>query len=157
MKTFSTVRAAEIVRMDRQRLNEDIASGIYPCAPATRAGKGRVWDENDLIALRLYGFLSNAFAAQSGPDRKRQTLKHVAGVFAHHLLEALRSEVAPDARLDFPIDGFNDQWVERKDSDPPSFWGDQTGSEIATMCISLAGLRKQVAGRIAEIETQTTK
>lgn len=53
----TTALAADIARIDRQRFNEAIASGFYPCAPETIAGRARTFDLNDLIALTIYGHL----------------------------------------------------------------------------------------------------
>lgn len=49
--------ACEAVGLDRDRFNEDVAAGIYTCAPPTDAGKARVFYEPDLIALYFYAHL----------------------------------------------------------------------------------------------------
>lgn len=54
----TTPLAADICRVDRQRLNEAIASGHYPCAPETISGRARVFNVLDLLALRIYGQLT---------------------------------------------------------------------------------------------------
>ncbi len=53
----TTALAADIARLDRQRFNEAVASGFYPCAPATIPGRARSFGLNDLIALRVYQHL----------------------------------------------------------------------------------------------------
>lgn len=53
----TTALAADIARIDRQRFNEAIASGFYPCAPETVAGRARSFNIQDLLALRVYGHL----------------------------------------------------------------------------------------------------
>ena len=49
--------AAEIANIDRQRFNEAVAEGFYPCAPSTVPGRARSFGINDLLALKLYGQL----------------------------------------------------------------------------------------------------
>lgn len=53
----TTALAADIARIDRQRFNEAIAAGFYPCAPETIAGRARSFNLEDLIALTVYGHL----------------------------------------------------------------------------------------------------
>lgn len=52
--TATTKLACNIAMTNPDRLNEAIRVGYYPCAPATRQGKARSFDVNDIIALRLY-------------------------------------------------------------------------------------------------------
>lgn len=49
--------AAEIADIDRQRFNEAVAEGFYPCAPKTVPGRARTFGLLDLLALKLYGQL----------------------------------------------------------------------------------------------------
>lgn len=49
--------AADIANIDRQRFNEAVAEGFYPCAPRTVPGRARTFGLNDLLALKLYGQL----------------------------------------------------------------------------------------------------
>jgi hypothetical protein len=49
--------ACEIARIDPLRLNEAIHAGFYPCAPETRPGSSRVYDVDQIVALRIYGVL----------------------------------------------------------------------------------------------------
>lgn len=54
------MRAADACRfagIDRSRLNEAIAAGLYSHAPKTIAGKARVFGENDLVALQVFASL----------------------------------------------------------------------------------------------------
>ncbi|MEQ3650420.1 hypothetical protein, partial [Hyphomonas sp.] len=66
---FPTAAACDIVGHNRQRLNEDIAQGFYPCAPEAHHKIGRWWNEDDLCALRVYSFLLNVYGAQDDRDR----------------------------------------------------------------------------------------
>lgn len=52
-----TALAAEIAMVHRQRFNEAVAEGFYPCAPATIRGATRVFDVNDIVTMRIYGRL----------------------------------------------------------------------------------------------------
>lgn len=52
-----TAVATEIAMVNRQRFNEAVAEGFYPCAPKTVRGATRVFDVNDIVALRVYGRL----------------------------------------------------------------------------------------------------
>ena len=54
MLKAKTATACEITRMDPKRLNEIASLGIYTCLPETRPGASRIFDRNDLIALRCY-------------------------------------------------------------------------------------------------------
>jgi len=55
--THPTTTACEIARIDRDRFNEAVARGTYPCAPEVVAGASRIFDFNDLAALVYYGQL----------------------------------------------------------------------------------------------------
>lgn len=53
----NTALAAEIAGIDRQRFNEAVAADFYPCAPKTVAGRARSFGVNDIVALKVYGYL----------------------------------------------------------------------------------------------------
>jgi hypothetical protein len=63
--------AARIAGIDRQRFNEAVAAGFYPCAPATLKGASRLFDEDDLIGLFIFGRLTehpiNLAPSSAGP------------------------------------------------------------------------------------------
>ncbi|GJE46187.1 hypothetical protein [Methylobacterium soli] len=52
-----TALATEIALVNRQRFNEAVAEGFYPCAPSTVRGATRLFDVNDIVTLRIYGRL----------------------------------------------------------------------------------------------------
>lgn len=55
MSTKLTIKAAcRVARIDRDRLNEHVAAGRFPCAPATVPGRARLFDPDDMIALWLF-------------------------------------------------------------------------------------------------------
>lgn len=50
-----TGTAVKIAGIDRDRFNEAVSAGRYPCAPKTQAGSARVFDTDDMVALVIYG------------------------------------------------------------------------------------------------------
>jgi hypothetical protein len=52
-----TALAADIAGVNRQRFNEAVAEGFYPCAPRTVRGATRLFDVNDILTLWVYGQL----------------------------------------------------------------------------------------------------
>jgi len=51
---LTTVAATRVAGLDRQRLNEYISMGDYPCAPATTPGKARLFDPDDVLGLIVF-------------------------------------------------------------------------------------------------------
>lgn len=51
---LTTVDACRIAGIARQRFNEFVASGDYPCAPPTIAGKARSFSLADVVALYVF-------------------------------------------------------------------------------------------------------
>lgn len=56
---LSAPDVCRLANVDRNRLNEAIARGDYPCAPETVPGARRLFGEADFIALATYGALTN--------------------------------------------------------------------------------------------------
>lgn len=81
---LTTKSACRVARMDRDRLNEHVAAGRFPCAPETTAGRARLFDPDDMIALWLFRELMD-----DGLDAS------TAGHIACKVAEAARQ--APDA------------------------------------------------------------
>lgn len=58
MTTFrprlTTIAACRVARIDRDRFNEHVAAGRFPCAPSTVPGRARLFDPDDMIALWLF-------------------------------------------------------------------------------------------------------
>jgi len=50
-----TALAVEIAQVDRDRFNEAVAAGHYPCAPHTLRGTTRLFEVDDVVALWVYG------------------------------------------------------------------------------------------------------
>ena len=81
---LTTKSACRVARMDRDRLNEHISAGRFPCAPETTTGRARLFDPDDMIALWLFRELMD-----DGLDAG------TAGYTACKVAEAARE--APDA------------------------------------------------------------
>ncbi|ASM72833.1 MULTISPECIES: hypothetical protein [Roseobacteraceae] len=154
LKKLPTSAACDVVGLDRQRLNEDIASGIYQCAPEARASIGRFWDKADLCGLFVYAFLLRVYGAGGQDalkpgDRKPALSKKVAAMYACQIAAAMRSGLDDgETRIDFPLSGFNDDWSANHADQPPSFFAGQVGSEIATICFSLNGIQAGLDARM---------
>ena len=110
---FRTKLACEIAEIDPQRLNEAIAAKDgYKCAPQTRAGVAREYDEFDLIALYLFRFLTGVGYSQS-----------LASMYACGVRNALNKSFAnklPE-RFDFPLSPFPHEEISCEASDPTIF------------------------------------
>ena len=50
--------ACRIVNLDRVKFNDAVATGTYPCAPATRSGAARIFTEEDLLPLFFFARLT---------------------------------------------------------------------------------------------------
>lgn len=50
--------AMRVVNLDRQKFNEAVANGQYPCAPSTVKGSARAFDSNDLLSLFFFARLT---------------------------------------------------------------------------------------------------
>jgi hypothetical protein len=51
---LTTVAACRVAHLDRQRFNEYVSTGDYPCAPRTVPGRSRLFDPDDMLALCLF-------------------------------------------------------------------------------------------------------
>lgn len=106
---LSTKSACRIAGIDRDKFNDHVTQGRYPCAPATTQGRGRYFDPDDMIALRLFVELTNenhdpreaarmacavAACARSHPDARQISL--VYDYFEPPSFMALPSEKVPD-------------------------------------------------------------
>ncbi|MEO1192389.1 MAG: hypothetical protein AAFY02_11575 [Pseudomonadota bacterium] len=49
--------AMEFARVDRQRFNDMVAAGKFPCAPRTARGQVRLFEVNDIVTLYIFGRL----------------------------------------------------------------------------------------------------
>jgi hypothetical protein len=51
---LTTVAACRVAGLDRDRFNEHVASGAFGCAPKTVPGRARLFEPEDMVALRLF-------------------------------------------------------------------------------------------------------
>lgn len=69
MDKMTTVDACRKAGISRERFNEHVANGHFPCAPATVPGRARFFDPDDMVALWLFSDLlesDNISAAKAG-------------------------------------------------------------------------------------------
>lgn len=76
---LTTTAACRVARIDRDRFNEAVAAGIFPCAPRTVPGRARLFDPDDMIALWLFRELLD-----DGFNKER------AGIIACSVAKAVR-------------------------------------------------------------------
>lgn len=104
---LTTVVACRVAGIDRGRFNEHVAAQNYNCAPNTTPGRARLFDPDDVLALRLFSDLLNdgftpkrageiacevANAARNSPEER--TIAYVESFFrGGHALPT--SEVPP--------------------------------------------------------------
>jgi hypothetical protein len=82
---LTTVAACRVAGIDRDRFNEHVAAGRFPCAPDTSQGRGRLFDPDNMLALALFSeLLKDGLAA------------HLAGPIACEVAAAAKRH--PDAR-----------------------------------------------------------
>lgn len=132
---FRTKAACRIAKIDRQRFNEDVASGEYHCAPKTRAGVSRVFDEADIAGLMIYRHLMDVFG-------ERGFSKKTAAMYACGVVQAIRDlKRSPGkTRADFPVDGFNDVSVLCGPDESPCFGHSGHRALAATVCFDLESI-----------------
>ncbi len=51
---LSATAACRVARLDRDRFNEHVAAGRFPCAPETIPGRARYFSPDDMVALWLF-------------------------------------------------------------------------------------------------------
>lgn len=51
---LTAAAACRVARIDRDRFNEHVAAGRFPCAPSTIPGRARLFDPDDMIGLWLF-------------------------------------------------------------------------------------------------------
>ncbi|WP_299677436.1 hypothetical protein [uncultured Roseobacter sp.] len=142
---FRTKAACRIARIDPQRFNEDVASGEYHCAPETRAGVSRVFDEADIAGLLVYRHLMDVFG-------DRGFSKKTAAMYACGVIRSIREmKRYPDqTRADFPVDGFNDTPMLCRPEEGAYFGAHQHRALAATVCFDLSNILKAVRHGMSE-------
>lgn len=56
---YPAATACRVAGIDKQRFNEAVAHGRYPCAPEVRKGGIRTFQEDDVVALFIFASLCN--------------------------------------------------------------------------------------------------
>lgn len=103
--------ACQIALIDPNRFNELVAAGSYPCAPPTRAGSARVFQVNDIVALKVYALLTEegVIPSRAGPvacGLRELLTEHPSATRVVHIRTAvgsggwfLREHVEPDVEI----------------------------------------------------------
>ena len=142
-KSFRTRAACRIADIDPQRFNEDVAAGDYPCAPSTRSGVSRVFDETDIVGLFIYSRLTRR------PEPYRLSKKLAASV-AQGVMGKLRESPDTDpARVDFPFDDAG-YCMGAREGDPPSFVTPEGIHVATTVCFDVKRIREFVRQRVVD-------
>jgi len=130
--------AADIARIDKQRLNEAIAGGFYACAPATTRGATRAFDVLDIITLIVYRHLID-----------EGMVPRCAGPMACGLRALLSRE--PEANIVYHVkDGFGEtHWLTEAEFDPGQAWLHETNIVSARQW-RLDLMRQMVLHRLQE-------
>lgn len=76
-----TKLACKIAGVDPDRFNEAVHAGNYPCAPETTPGAARVFNIEDMVALKVYSRLLNQ---EIPPRRAGHMACGVLGVLKQH-------------------------------------------------------------------------
>ena len=131
---LTTAAACRVARIDRDRLNEHVAAGRFGCAPATIAGRARLFDPDDMIALWLFRELMDEDVSAS-----------TAGVIACAGAGAARQN--PDARAITYVQTYFDR------SGGHAFPADQVpaSNEWDTTLFSVTDIRKATTFRIGKL------
>lgn len=124
--------------LNPDRLNEMIASGDYPCAPATFPGQARLFEERDLASLTVFNLL-----LKEGHRAK------AAARVACLVKEKYDHQQEIQGRLDAPLDGFSDSGIVNDHTEPVHFQVSPIKAFAATT-IDLDRLREIVTMRIEE-------
>lgn len=142
---LTTTAACRVARIDRDRFNEHVAAGRFPCAPQTVPGRARFFDPNDMIALWLFRELMDdgfdaahaghiacevATAARAYPDER--AIAYVEGYFSPSTGTAVPAANVPD----------------------PSQWDSTTfsGTDIRKVTIFRIGKLRQLIAHYTEEE-----
>jgi hypothetical protein len=109
-KNVRRVRAAlacKIVKLDRVKFNDAVASGVYPCAPATTPGSTRIFDEERLIPLYFFARLTE-FGVTAA----------IAGRIACEMATAARADSTKNADRIVLVRGTQDEfWTANEEPD----------------------------------------
>ena len=139
---LTTIAACRVARIDRDRFNEHVAADRFPCAPDTIAGRARLFDPDDMVALWLFRELLD-----DGVARER------AGHIACQVARCARQN--PQAEAVAYVETFvgSKAAVVADEVSHHSKWGEVTfgGSDIRKVTtFNIAKTRKLIAHYTAE-------
>lgn len=130
---LTTTAACRVAKIDRDRFNEHVAAGRFPCAPDTIPGRARLFDPDDMIALWLF-----RESMDDGLDAVR------AGRIACAVAEVARNN--PDARsISYVQDYFGDRGHAFPADDVPDH------SQWDSVLFSGSDIRKVTTYRIGKL------
>ena len=118
---LTTAAACRVARIDRDRFNEHVAGGRYPCAPDTIPGRARLFDPDDMIALYLFreimddgieasvaGKIACEIAAVARNNPHARAISYVQTYFGRVGHAYLAEDVPPHANWDETLIGGTD-------------------------------------------------
>lgn len=163
MYSARTKLACEIAGVDPLRLNEDHHHNVYECLPETVAGKARVFQVHDILALRIFGMLTRAGLSRSVAGEIACTIRYAAqfdhpdlrdepkleGVTAYIVPEELRNVYKTSIRYEYlPSEYFATQ-------DMMESVADMTFGPVEKSCpiafdINVKEIRQQIINRLEE-------
>lgn len=115
--------AMRITRMDRQKFNEAVADGFYPCAPSAVRGSARLFDEDDLVALFYFARLTEmGVAPRLAGHLACQVREHLSGTAdkPRDLSEPRVSHVRSISGMGSTFSGYDPDHVQKKKHYPAS-------------------------------------
>jgi hypothetical protein len=106
---LTTIAACRVAQINRDRFNEHVASGAFPCAPDTVPGRARLFDPDAMIGLYLFrelmddgfnadraGKIACAVAGAAKNNPKARSISYVQSYFGSGG-DAFPSEQVPAA------------------------------------------------------------
>lgn len=140
--TMSSTYACEVAFVNKQRFNEAVARGDYPCAPRVE-GRTRPFTARDVAGLWLYGHLTD----EGIPPAR-------AGELACKLVEVLRQY--PDLeKVALVRDAFRRRWVVApKDIDSLVSFSLGGSKPIGVELLDLEQVHKNIAHQFAKLATR---
>ncbi len=120
-----------------------MTAGEYTCAPKTKSGVSREFDEADISALFVYGHLMRIY-------KPAQYSKKIAARYACEVINGIRAlKRNGNTRADFPLNGFNYEFLLCDPTEPPYYESDPIPL-AAKICFDLAIILKTVRDGMAD-------
>ncbi|MEK4034288.1 hypothetical protein WOC76_12480 [Methylocystis sp. IM3] len=132
MFPVKTSIALRVAGLDRIKFNLIVHSGFYECAPETTEGSARLFEENDVVALVVFGDLLGV-----------GILPRFAGPMACELRELLEAAPGFGGKYAFPLENDGKGAIVSEGDDP-------TAPPRISITIDVKAVREHVAREIAE-------